>query len=82
MNQIILVIILLLAIPTGYLIAYLARDELKQGKSWFRILIISSIIIGIGAYFFGNNVIAFTCGFIFIISLVSLLKSYDKKWTK
>ena len=73
------VAILILAIPTGYLIAYLTKDELKQGKNWFRLLLILSLIVGLGAYFFGNNLIALTCGFVFIMSLISFIRSNAKK---
>ena len=76
------IIILLLAIPSGYLIAWLARDELEDGKKWFRILIIVSIISGIWFYLIGLFYISLTSGFIFIVSLISLIKSKDKKWIK
>ncbi len=76
------IIILLLAIPSGYLIAYLARDELIIGRKYFRILIITGIIGLIGFWIYGRRAESLSCGFIFIVSLVSLLKSDDKKWTK
>jgi len=73
--------ILLLAIPTGYLIAWLARDELVEGKFWFRVLIILSIFAGLWFYLTGHEYITWTTGFILIVSLISFVKSSDKKWS-
>ena len=69
------ILILLLAIPTGFLIAWLASDELKEGKPWFRVLIISSIIVGIWFYLTDFLYISWTAGFILIVSLISLIKA-------
>ncbi len=76
------IIILLLAIPSGYLIAWLARDELIVGRKWFRVLIILSIIVGIWFYLVDVIYVSWTAGFIFIVSLISLMKSNDEKWFK
>ena len=74
-------IILILAIPTGYLLAWLAKDELVIGRPYFRILIIASIVLGAGFYFFDFVAIALTCFFITIVSVIAFVKSSDKKWT-
>ena len=76
------IIILLFAIPTGFLIAWLARDELVSGKKWFKILIIVSILLGIWFWLAGKSYIVWIAGFIAIVSLISLIKSEDKGWTK
>lgn len=76
------IITLFLAIPAGYLIAWLARDELVDGRRWFKILIFSSIFFGILGFFSGLNSIGFSCLFISIAASVSLKKGFDKKWTK
>lgn len=75
-------IILILAIPSGYLIAWLARDELIQGRKWFHALIILSVIVGIIFYLLKISYIAWASVFIIIICLISLIKRKDKKWTK
>ncbi|MBS3091039.1 hypothetical protein J4217_01150 [Candidatus Pacearchaeota archaeon] len=72
------IIFLVLAIPIGYLIAYWCKDELVDGRKWFRILIIVSIIGALGFYLFGFSYISLTFGFILIVSLISLIKSNDK----
>jgi hypothetical protein len=76
------ILLLVLAIPAGFWIAWLARDELVQGRKWFRILIIVSIIGIIGFWIYGFPYISFTMGFILIVSFISLAKSDDKKWVK
>ena len=81
-KELLYVIILLLGIPVGYLIAWMSRDELIIGRNWFKALI--GICLILGGYFFlvGNFVYALTLGFIIIVSLISLKKSFDKKWTE
>lgn len=76
------IIILLLAIPTGFLIAWLTRDELISGKKWFRVLIILSILVGIWFWLIGKTYVSWAAGFILIVSLIALIKSEDKKWVK
>ena len=69
------IIILLLGIPIGYLIAWLAKDELEVGRKWFRVLVIFSFLVGIWFYLIGWKVESFSMGFILIVSLVSLVRS-------
>ena len=69
------IIILILGIPIGHLIAWLASDELKDGRKWFRILVILSFIFGLLFYFIGWKVEGFSMAFIFIVGLISLVKS-------
>ena len=76
------VLILILAIPAGFLIAWMARDELIDGQKWFRALVVVSIVLAGLFYFYGQGYVALTCLFIAIVSFISLMKSRDKKWTK
>ena len=73
------IIILLLAIPAGFLIAYLCKDELADGRKWFRILIVSGIVLGAGFWIYGFYSEAWTSWFIMIVSFVSYVKSFDGK---
>tara|TARA_Y100000310_G_C20674537_1_gene812185 strand:+ start:333 stop:590 length:258 start_codon:yes stop_codon:yes gene_type:complete len=82
MNLILAVVVLILAVPVGYLIAWLARDELLVGRKYFRILIIGSILAGIWFYLVKRWELVLSMAFLLIISLISLVKSQDKKWTK
>lgn len=76
------IIILVLGIPVGYLIAFLARDELKDGRIWFELIIFVSFIFGIVYYAKDESYVTMTCAFIGVVSLVSLWKSYDRKWIR
>lgn len=76
------ILILLAAVPTGYLIAWLARDELIAGRKYFRILIILGLVSGGWFYLIGKRYMGFSSGFISIVSLMSLIKSNDKRWTR
>ncbi len=80
--MIIEIILLTLAIPVGYLISWMARDELLEGRKWFRILIIASLTLAALFWILGFIYISLTLVFIAIVSFVSLIKSRDKKWTK
>lgn len=68
------IILLLLAIPTGLLVAWLAKDELKSGRKWFKALVIASLALTLFFWIFGFAYISLTLAFIAIVSLVSLVK--------
>lgn len=53
--------ILLLYLACGHILAYLAKDELKDGRKWFKVLIISGIIAGISFIFIGEKSIGISC---------------------
>jgi len=76
------IIVLVLAIPVGYLISWLCKDELIQGRKWFKILIIAGVIGFFGGFLYGKNEIGWTFGFIAVVSFISYWKSFDKKWIK
>ncbi len=82
---IIYIIVLLAAFLVGYLLAWLAREELVPGRKWFILLAVSSLI---GAVVVSLIDFSFkfpsvlTLFFLIIISLMAVWKSYDQKWTK
>ena len=49
------IIILVLAFPIGYLIAWMARDELIAGRKWFLILMAIGIVGGVLSFILGFN---------------------------
>ncbi|HUS50915.1 MAG TPA: hypothetical protein VMZ91_12175 [Candidatus Paceibacterota bacterium] len=76
-------VILLLGIPVGYLLAYLTRDELVSGRKWFKMIsVISFILAIILLIFYRNLAVILTLAYICITSLISLYKSYDKRFVK
>ncbi|MDO8459694.1 MAG: hypothetical protein Q7S74_01160 [Nanoarchaeota archaeon] len=76
------IILVILGIPIGYLLAFLARDELVAGRKWFIRIIVLGVIAVTGFDLYRIYYAAWTSLFIIIIAAVALKKSYDKKWTK
>jgi len=76
------IILLGLAIPVGFLIAYLARDELIQGRIYFKALIAISILTTVISYLYNQPIKFLTSLFILIATSISLIKSKDKSWIK
>lgn len=81
-NILLSVVIVLLGIPVGYLISWMARDELVQGRVWLRTLLTIGAILAIWFYLVKIYYISLTCVFVFIIAFIGYTKSFDKKWTK
>ncbi len=82
--QIILTIIVALAgYPAGLLIAWLADDELKAGRVWFKIIILISVIAIILSliFFQGDTLLFLIASFVFIalVALASLIKSMKRR---
>ena len=76
------IILLLLAIPTGFLVAHLAHDELKQGRKLFLVLMILSFLSAISFSIEQHKVEVFTSTFIFIFTSISYIKSLAKNLNK
>lgn len=72
-------LILLLGIPTGFVIAKLAFDELIEGFLYIKLLCEFSFILMMVSSFY-NEVITLSLGFICIVSYISLVKRYDSRW--
>jgi len=70
---------LILAIPTGFVIAKLAHDELIQGFNYIKLLCEFSFVSMV-IFSFYNEIITLSLGFICIVSYVSVLKRYDSRW--
>jgi CHASE2 domain-containing sensor protein len=76
------ILLLALAFPIGYLIAWMARDELVSGRKWFKAIIGLSIMGAVIFLVLREWTALLTLGFIVIVSGISLWKSKDSKWTK
>jgi len=79
------IVVLVLAFPVGYLLAWLAKDELFSWRKYYITMAVISIILTLPVYLFNlfstiNLPIILTLFFIAIISLMALWKSYDKKF--
>jgi ABC-type Fe3+ transport system permease subunit len=82
LNLLLSITLLLLSIPLGFLIAWLARDELLQGRKWFQRIIALAFLAGIALGVLQEYAGTLTCAFIIVVAYISYRKSFDKKWTK
>lgn len=76
------VTLLLLAIPVGLLVAWLTRDELIAGRTWFQRIVSGSFVLALTAFASGWKAEASTLLFLSIIAFISYVKSFDSIWTK
>lgn len=74
--------LLLLAIPVGYLIAWLCKDELKDGRKYFRIVLITAFALAVLSFAVGNYMMVYVFLFIAIVTFISYVKATDKKFIK
>ncbi len=75
-------IILTLAIPVGYWVAWLARDELVVGRRWFGLLMFLGALAALVFLIVEKYAAAGTSAFIAILAFVSYWKSLDRTWTR
>ena len=68
------ILVLILGFPIGSYLAKQTKEELKSGKKWFKLIIISGLIVGIAGLIFGNDVLLFTGFFMAIVVSRSLRK--------
>lgn len=64
--------VLILGIPIGSILAKYTKEELKDGKKWFKLIILLSLIGGIIFLIFRNDSLMFTLFFIAIVTSRSL----------
>jgi len=65
---------LILGIPIGGLLARMTKEELKQGKNYFKYLIVVSLVGAIVFLILGNDALLFGMLFIAIVASRSLKK--------
>ncbi len=76
------IIVALLAIPLGFLLAYIARDELVQRRKWFSLLFVVSFLLSLLFYLLRMAEINLILLFVSVVTIISYIKSYDKKFVK
>ena len=72
------IILLLLAIPAGLLVSWMARDELTDGRKWFKGLIILFLILSLFLLITGKRAEALASGFIVIMAGMGLIAGRNK----
>jgi hypothetical protein len=68
------IVLLALGIPIGNLLAKSTKEELKQGKKYFKVLIILSLAGAVAFLILGNDALLFGLLFIAIVTSRSLKK--------
>jgi len=66
------VIVLLLGIPIGNYLAKVTKEELKQGKRWFKVIVILSLAGALISLILRNDALFFTFLFVAIVTSRSL----------
>ena len=64
--------ILILGIPIGNLLAKYTKEELKDGRKWFNLLIFIGLLGGVIGLIIGNDVLMFSFLFIAVVTSRSL----------
>lgn len=76
------ILILLTSLPIGYLLAYLTREELVASRKYHLALVILCLISAIIFFILKFKEIGLTLVYIILATLISVIKSYDKKFVK
>ena len=66
------VAVLVLAFPIGDILTKKTKEELKQGRIWFKIIVYVSLVGGVVGMFIGNDVLMFSFFFMALITSRSL----------
>lgn len=72
-------IVLILGIPIGNLLARYTKDELKEGKPWFKLLIFIGLIGGVVGLIIRNDAVLFSFLFIAIVTGRAFARDKPKK---
>ncbi len=75
LNLLIGFLVLILGIPIGNFLAKYTKEELKDGRKWFNLIILFGLIGSVIALIIGNDAIMFSLLFIAIVSSRSLRKN-------
>ena len=68
------IVVLLFGIPIGSLLAHFTKEELKDGRKWFRRIIFLSLVGGFVGLILGNDALLFSLFFVAIVTSQSLRK--------
>ena len=73
------ILVLLLGVPIGLYLAKSTKEELFQGREWFKLIIVISFIGSIVSLILRNDVLFFSFLFILIVTSMSLKRKRNKK---
>lgn len=73
------IFVLILGIPIGNFLAKITKEELEEGKPWFKRIIFVSIICSILSLIIRNDILFFSFLFIAIITSRNIKETKNKK---
>lgn len=79
---IIYVLAVFLGLISGWVVAFLCKDELVKGREWFRRVFVFGIVLCVWFALTGKYVSSSSFLFLGIVGILSYIKSFDKKFVK
>jgi len=77
------ILVMLTSIPAGYFLAWLCKDELVDGRKWFKIILICFFVTLVLLLIFFRNLNAIlSVSYMIIVTFIALLKGRDKKFLR
>ena len=71
-NLIIGILVLILGYPIGMFLARVTKEELKDGRRYFRVIVFLGLVGGVVGLIIGNDVLLFSMFFVAIVTSRSL----------
>jgi len=82
-ETLLIAVILASSFPVGYLLAYLCKEELVTGRKWFKMISWACLaLILVLLFVYRDYSVILTLTYIAVVSLISVHKSFDKKFVK
>lgn len=84
-KELIVILILITSVPVGHFLAWLTKEELKDGRRWFNLIIIISLIHAVITGILNINYklsIILALIYIIIVSFISWKLSFNKKFIR
>jgi ABC-type sugar transport system permease subunit len=69
------ILILLTAIPVGLLIAWLTKEELRDGQRWFKLIALLSCVGSVAFLILKNEIVALSLVYMAIVSYMSVRRA-------
>lgn len=67
------IVVLILGVPIGNILRKYTKEELKQGRPWFKLIVNISLLLGFIGLIMRNDALMFTMFFITIVTSRSLI---------
>lgn len=75
LTNLLVVLTLLTAIPVGLLIAWLTKEELRDGQKWFKLVVLLSCVGSVAFLILKNEIVALSLVYMAIVSYMSVRRA-------